>query len=198
MISSARQAIGCILLVLGAAVFDQAQTTTQKVASASISGKVTIKGKPAVGVMVLAKDSNDRGAPITTRYRARTDQTGSYRIANLPAGTYEVSPITPALVPSKFDSVVVSEGEAVEDVNVLLVPGGVITGKITDSEGEPVIGQSVRVTPVYEEIPSRLGNTLLMRFMDNSTDDRGVYRAFGLPAGKYKVSVGESGSGRKS
>jgi len=198
MISSARQAIGCILLVLGAAVFDQAQTTTQKVASASISGKVTIKGKPAVGVMVLAKDSNDRGAPIMTRYRARTDQTGSYRIANLPAGTYEISPITPALVPSKFDSVVVSEGEQVEDVNVLLVPGGVITGKITDSEGEPVIGQSVRVTPGYEEIPSRLGNTLVMRFMDNSTDDRGVYRAFGLPAGKYKVSVGESSSGRKS
>ena len=198
MISSARQAIGCILLVLGAAGCAQAQTTTQKVASASISGKVTIKGKPAVGVMVLAKDSNDYRTPIMTRYRARTDQTGGYRIANLPAGTYEISPITPALVPSKLDSVVVSEGEQVEDVNVLLVPGGVITGKITDSEGEPLIGQSVRVTPVYEQIPSRLSNTVLMRFMDNSTDDRGVYRAFGLPNGKYKVSVGESSSGRKS
>ena len=97
MISSARQAIGCILLVLGAAGCAQAQATTQKVASASISGKVTIKGKPAVGVMVLAKDYHEYRTPIMTRYRARTDRTGAYRIANLPAGTYEISAITPAL-----------------------------------------------------------------------------------------------------
>jgi Carboxypeptidase regulatory-like domain len=201
MFSSARQTITCILLVLGTALCIKAQTTTQKAASASISGKVTIKGKPAVGITVVANDSLGGGNPMMKRYRARTDQTGSYRIASLPAGTYEISSITPALVPvSQSDSVVISEGEEVENVNLLLVPGGVITGKITDAEGEPVIGEPVSIMPAAEHLPLTFGRSLLTRLYssDNSTDDRGVYRAFGLPPGKYKVSVGNSGSGRKS
>ena len=135
MVSLAHQAVTSILLVLATAVCVHAQTTTQKVASASISGKVTIKGKPAVGVLVLAKDPNDYNSSSTTGYRARTDQTGSYRITHLPAGTYVIAPIRPALVPAKqLESVIISEGEHIEDINVLLVSGGVITGKITDSD----------------------------------------------------------------
>jgi len=201
MFSSARQTITCILLVLGTAVCLKAQTTTQKASTASISGKVTIKGKPAVGVTVVANDALGGGNPMMKRYRARTDQTGSYRITNLPAGTYEISAITPALVQvNESSSLVISEGEEVEDVNLLLAPGGVITGKITDAEGEPVIGEIVSITPAAEQLPRGFGRTLLARLSapDNSTDDRGVYRAFGLSPGKYKVSVGESGSGRKS
>ena len=148
MFSSARQTITCILLVLGTAVCLKAQTTTQKASTASISGKVTIKGKPAVGVTVVANDALGGGNPMMKRYRARTDQTGSYRITNLPAGTYEISAITPALVQvNESSSLVISEGEEVEDVNLLLAPGGVITGKITDAAGEPVIGESVSIIP---------------------------------------------------
>ena len=80
------------------------------------------------------------------------------------------------------------------------MPGGVITGKVTDSEGEPVIGRLVRLDLVNNEpLSRRLGQALMRRlYFDNVTDDRGVYRVFGLPAGKYKVSVGESGFGRQS
>src|SRR5215813_5982200 len=198
MVSSTRQAITCILLVLVAAVCLQAQTSAERVVSGSISGKVTIKGKPAVRIMVLANDVREGQSSNTRRYRTTTDQTGSYRITNLAAGTYEISAITPALVPAnQSGSVVVSEGEQVEDVDLLLVPGGVITGKITDSEGEPVIGQPVNITP--QQFPSGFSTTLMSRlYIDNRTDDRGVYRVFGLPAGKYKVYVGESDSGRRS
>ena len=200
MVSSTRQTITSILLVLTGAVCLQAQTTAEKVVSGSISGKVTIKGKPAVRIMVLANDVREGMSSNTKRHRTRTDQTGSYRITNLAAGTYAISTITPALVPvNQSGSIVVSEGEQVEDVDLSLVPGGVITGKITDSEGEPVIGQSVKITPLYDQFSSEVRSTLMTRlYLDNNTDDRGVYRAFGLPAGKYKVSVGESGSGRKS
>lgn len=199
MVSSACRTITSSLLFLGAVVCIQAQTTTQKIANASISGKVTIKGKPAVGVVIIARDSRDGSSSMMRSHRARTDQTGSYRIANLSPGTYAVSTITPALVPAnQLDSVVVADGEEVQDVNISLVPGGVITGRITDLEGEPVIGQGVSISPVYEGIPSRFSSTPMPRFFDNMTDDRGVYRAFGLAPGKYKVSVGESDLGRKS
>jgi len=200
MVSSACRTIISTLLVFGAVVCIQAQTTTQKIANASISGKVTIKDKPATGVMIIANDSLDGSSSMRSGHRARTDQTGSYRITNLSAGTYAISTITPALVPAnQLDSVVVADGEEVQDVNISLVPGGVITGKITDFEGEPVIGQRVSISPVYEGIPSRSSSTLMGRlFINNTTDDRGVYRAFGLPPGKYKVSVGESDRGTKS
>src|ERR1700741_3752218 len=199
MVSSTRQVIASTLLVLSTAVGVRAQTTPQKVAAASISGKVTIKGKPAVGVTVLATDSRDYSRSNVLRYRGRTDQTGSYRLTSLPAGTYEISSITPALVSAnQLDPLVVSDGEEVEDVNLLLVPGGGITGKITDSEGEPVIGQLVRSDAVSDQIPRLVRVQMMRSVIDNVTDDRGVYRAFGLPPGKYKVSTGDSGSGRKS
>jgi carboxypeptidase family protein len=197
MVSSVRQVFACIVLLLGSAACIAAQTATQKVATASISGKVTIKNKPAVGVTILATDTRVFGNPIPRPYRARTDQTGSYRITNLAAGTYEVSAATLSLVPTNQPSIVVSEGDEIEDVNLALVPGGVITGKITDSEGEPIIGIQVNLMLDTEQLPNPLGQRLLNRLYStgNSTDDRGIYRVFGLPAGKYRVSVGQSGSG---
>ena len=117
MASSADRTITFILLVLGAVICVQAQTTTQKAANASISGQVTIKGKPAVGVVIIARDARDKFSSTMSGHRARTDQTGSYRFTNLSAGTYAISPITPALVPAHdSDSVVVADGEEVQDV----------------------------------------------------------------------------------
>ena len=197
MVSSTNRTIIVILFVLCAVVCTQAQTTTPKVGNASISGKVTIKGKPAAGVLVMAKDARDGSNPPMKGQRVRTDQTGSYRFTNLAAGSYAILPITPALAPAnQADSVIVADGEEVRDFNISLVPGGVITGKITNFEGEPVIGLGVNIAPVQPQFPSRYSHMPL--FLDNQTDDRGVYRAFGLPAGKYKVSVGESDWGRKN
>lgn len=198
MTSSARRTTICILLILGAAVYVQAQTTPQKTATAIISGKVTVKGKPAVGVMVVASDSRDRGSSNVKSYRARSDQAGNYRITNLPAGNYDISTLTPALIPlNESQSLIVAEGEQLEDVNISLAPGGVITGKITDAQGEPLIGEFVRIEPVLEDFPRGISRQVTNRLYsgDNSTDDRGVYRAFGLPPGRYKVAVGSSSSG---
>src|SRR6185503_7050296 len=66
-----------------------------------------------------------------------------------------------------------------------LVPGGVITGRVVDSEGQPLIEQHVAVVPADERAQRRPNASGV------ATDDRGVYRIFGLPAGRYKVSVGD-------
>lgn len=194
MTSSTRHTIIGILLILCAGVYVRAQTAPQKIATASISGKVTTKGKPAVGVIVVAYNPREERKPR----RARTDLTGNYRLPNLPAGTYQISTLTPALVPvNQPNTLVVSEGEQIENVDISLVTGGVITGKITDDQGEPLIGQRVTIKPTAEQFQRGLNSQALTRMyaVDNSTDDRGIYRAFGLPAGKYIVSVGKSDSG---
>ena len=88
--------------------------------------------------------------PFEQGPRATTDQDGFYRIANVPPGNYEVSPAAPAFVPADIKqprgkTVLVGEDENVENINFALVRGGVITGRVTDADGRPVIQQQVNI-----------------------------------------------------
>ena len=186
MVPSTRQAIACLLFICIAAVCAQSQVAPAK--TATISGKVSFKNKGLAGIVVAARISNASGLD-KSRYRATTDQSGNYRITNLPTGTFQVAPIAPGLVQEKalFEkSVVIEEGDNVEDVNFSLVRGGVITGKITDADGKPMVEQQISFQA--EDQPNAQVRTFASMVM---TDDRGVYRAFGLRPGKYKVFVGQ-------
>src|SRR6185436_14410459 len=75
-------------------------------------------------------------------------------------------------------------------VKITMVRGGVITGTVTDSKGQPVVGVPVQATP-----PS--GASALGSFMSGmavETDDRGIYRIFGLLPGQYVVTAGGAGA----
>ena len=187
MVSSGRHAIACILLILGVAIYSQAQTTPAKEATVSISGKVTLKGKGVPGIIVMATDYNYRGLGERGRYRARTDASGNYRILNVPEGSYQISPHAWAFaLENDFvnNPINIAGGDDVEDLNFVLLPGGVITGRVTDSDGQPLIEQPISVLPTDAQIvtPRTLAHIY--------TDDRGIYRAFGLRPGKYKVAAG--------
>lgn len=188
MVSSARQAIACVLFIFIAAVCSQSQVAPAKNATATISGKVTLKTKGLAGIVVAARYVGHSGSN-RSRFRATTDQTGKYRITNVPRGTYEITPMAPGLVQENVldqKSVVIEEGDNVEDVDFSMVRGGVITGKITDADNRPVVEEHIFLLPVdgpYAETPYDSSGII--------TDDRGVYRAFGLRPGKYKVYVGQ-------
>jgi hypothetical protein len=164
-----------------------------KIPRGSVSGRVTIKDKPAIGVTVGLRQTPGMGVPMEKFYRGTTDQEGVYRITNVPAGSYEIFPSAPAYVNpdaswSRGKNVVVGEDESVEDINFALVRGGVITGKITDVDGRPLIQQQVylfRATD-FQQQPLRQ----VYAATNQQTDDRGVYRFFGLAAGRYKVASG--------
>lgn len=186
MVPSTRQAVVCIFLVLITAACVCAQSAQEKMGS--VSGKVTVKGKAMPGIVVIARERT-RGGLERSRYRDTTDQTGNYRI-NLPAGTYQVLPVALSWVLENLameSTVMLGDGENVENFNFTLVRGGVITGKITDPEGRPLIEEMVTVLP-QDGFP---GNYILGPGM-TQTDDRGVYRAFALRPGKYRVGVGQS------
>lgn len=122
---------------------------TTKSARGSISGRVTIKGKGVFGVAVALRKF-EQGNSTERIPRAITDQDGFYRLTNVAPGTYEVSPSAPAFVPSDLGfqrgkNVLVGEDENVENINFTLVRGGVITGKVTDADGHPVIQQQVSI-----------------------------------------------------
>src|SRR6185369_3383888 len=132
---SSRLVVAAVLMIFGATVSSSSQTTSEKATTASISGKVRIKDKAVAGVVVFAEEQNSRGWRQRSNYRGTTDQEGNYRITNVRAGTYAIRPVAPSLAREDYvtnNVVVINEGETVEDINFSLVPGGVITGKISD------------------------------------------------------------------
>jgi len=178
-------------LLFAAVISASSQTKMEKLANASVSGKVTLKNKAVAGVRVFAEEQNSKFGS-RAGYRAITDQNGNYKITNLPAGTYFVRPLAPSFtLEDEYtnNTVVINESEAVEDINFALVPGGVITGKISDSDGRPLIEEPVTIFP--SDAASVEGGVYGGELR---TDDRGIYRAFGLRAGKYFVSVGRNES----
>src|SRR5688572_32322716 len=139
-----------MLLCLPASLRAQSQTrTATKTPRGSVSGRVTIKDKPAIGVTVGLRSTMGI-FPIEKTFRAITDQEGVYRITSIPAGTYDIMLAAPAFVSHdpigpRGKNVIVGDDENVEDINFSLVRGGVITGKITDADGRPLVQQHVHV-----------------------------------------------------
>ncbi len=185
----------------------QAQTTSKNVKiGASVSGRVTIKTKGAPNVVVALRKADGGANPYESPNRSVTDQEGNYKIGGIPAGAYDVVTSAPSyvLAPSAEGSqrrVVLGEDENLENINFSLVKGGVITGKISDADARPVIQTSVRIYRV-QDANARVPNPAQPRPTPivypagtQITDDRGVYRFFGLTAGKYTVAVGKDNDG---
>src|ERR1700687_4321362 len=84
----------------------------------------------------------------------------------------------------------------VGEIDIKLVRGGVITGRVTNTDGKPAVEERVSLQLVDANgTPARSGSPLPYNFQMYQTDDRGIYRIYGLPAGRYKVSVGSDSGG---
>jgi protocatechuate 3,4-dioxygenase beta subunit len=173
--------------------------TPAKEPTASIAGHVTISGKPATGITVVATMSTSFFDNKTVA-KTTTDEDGNYKLTGLTAGRFTVMPMTKAFVVATGGAykqpgqpVNVAEGEAITKIDFALVRGGVITGRITDAEGHPLIGERVSVV-LKDSKPDTSPQMSMLGGPRNQTDDRGVYRAYGLGPGSYKVSVGQAAS----
>lgn len=158
-----------------------------------VSGRVTLDGKTAAGVeVVLLTDGNERRLEVA---KTLTDAEGRFRLSVEHAGRYRVMPFAPAYVSPNAQNVArvvtVAPGDEIADTDFALVPGGVITGQITAPDGRPAIAERITLTPVVEAGRERPMLNLPPAILE--TDDRGVYRIFGLPPGRYLVSAGAAG-----
>ncbi len=175
----------------------QAQPTNEP-NTASISGRVTLNGKPAKHIHVTLVPG-PYGSPDTPgRQKMKTDDEGRYQFKRLAAGRYgliaasylntSVEFLTSATKPFKVCTL--AADEELKDFDLALVRGGVLTGRVTDTDGNPVIATEVQLAFVDGQSKRQR----FPAFQTNEdmfvTDDRGVYRLFGLPPGRYLVSVG--------
>ncbi len=174
----------------------QSQTDSEKQRTATVSGRVILNGKPLSGVMVEFLPERRPGqAGRVEPLHAVADEQGSYHITGIPEGSYRVK-----ILPNEYLIVVgspypmrqklinVAEGEKVEQFDLVLKRGGVITGRVSDASGRPIAGQEIKLTLISDNGKRQLSSYNSARV--TMTDEQGVYRIFPLPEGRYLVSAG--------
>ncbi len=161
------------------------QTTTENASlapGATISGQVTNSaGTPLAGACVSASSAG----PDSQSFEADTDSNGMYAITGLAAGTYtvEVDGCSAGnFAADTITGVQVTAGQTTTE-NATLVPPGAVTGKVTDSSGNPLVGACVTVM----DSAGRTGTI--------HTDASGAYSLTSVPPGTYTFTFSGCSAG---
>ena len=159
--------------------------------SASMSGRVVTRDSGTVvkrAMVILASEDTRDGQTV------QTDENGRYQFTALPAGQYTVRVTKPGFIGISYGQthprqpalpIQIDAGQQLQQVNIALPRGSVITGQVVDEDGEPMATAIVQVL----RYAYRQGQRQIERASSDSTDDRGQYRVFDLEPGDYFVSV---------
>ena len=196
------------LIAVGVAVAQQAppRDATKAVGgTASISGTVLVDGdpkRPARRVRVTLTDL----ARVYPGQTQTTDDRGVFTFRGLPAGRFELQGFKNAYLRTSYGAsrpdrtgtpIVVADGESITDLTMAIARGGVITGTVRDIQDRPIPNVNVRVLRLaYNGITGERTLGAPSGGSVTATDDRGEYRAYGLPPGAYVVLVPGPTGGR--
>lgn len=154
----------------------------------SIKGRVFDEsGHPFPNIVVNVRPVNGEYA---SRREVVTDEDGNFNVEGLLAKAYTVECEASGYVEDDTDGS--STHHLIGDsVTLRLLKGGVITGKVTDESGARLVKARVGVYRVRDGEGRSLRSP--QRWSDTKTDDRGVYRVYGLEQGSYILVVGGVG-----
>jgi hypothetical protein len=159
--------------------------------TAVLRGYVTAAdtGNPIRRAMVRAMSQDGRNSGMTT-----TDADGRFEIKELLGGRYTLTVSKAGYVtmsygqrrPEQQGTVLeILDGTTVEKLAFSLPRGGVITGSVLDEFGDPVAGAQVSAL----RFRYLGGSRRLMSSGAGQTDDRGMFRIYGLNPGDYYLSA---------
>lgn len=165
----------------------------------TITGRVvTEDGQPLPRTLVSVIPAGAKADKILSgRLALKTDDEGNFEATGLDPAPYSITVRAPGYLPAQPPDPANPEYHYLgETVTLTMRKGGVITGIVTAANGEPVVG--VEVSAVS------LGSTTAMtsafsfdistgQIVMRQTDDRGAYRLYGLPPGKYLIMAGATG-----
>jgi hypothetical protein len=160
-------------------------------AQGSIKGRVTDEaGQPLAGANIFARSLRNHFVNATT------DDEGEFTLDNVERGPYSLW----ASLPGYYDSSLLAGRRGAlnyyhrgDRVTIRLARGGVITGRVTNGAGEPLIAAPVIAARVRDEEGHAISELTYSDMPQRQTDDRGVYRIYGLLPGAYVVSAGGRG-----
>jgi hypothetical protein len=169
---------------------------TQEARTGIITGRVVTEdgsGLPGVTVTLTPVAADRRTTSRGSQNRTSTDEDGNFKFTGLAPYVYSVSASSakgyapsPVPVSERQDSGYHRIGAS---VTITMIKGAAITGRVTNALGEPVIGVQVNAAMARgaEGNPDRGGSS-----RSDFTDDRGVYRIYGLSPGTYVVFTRKS------
>jgi hypothetical protein len=196
-------------LLITFSVSAQVPQTTRPVATtnsgSSVHGRVVYRdnGRPlkAVTVMVFRSDSNDRLTTIT-------DQRGEFNFDGLKKAKYYVSiqgpgapapsgfgvqiPLPIAAIPRaedypeiipRHDAVFTADGTNAVDVEIRIVRGGSIAGRVSKQDGTPVADATINVLSRDKNV-----GPYMARFSAR-TDKKGLFKVENVPPAEYLVAA---------
>ena len=175
------------LAVLLSALLASAQEAAPEAKASFIAGTVVKEpgSQPLkkVLVQVVAEDQKQGG-----NYSATTDADGHFRIENVSSGRYRLFLEKTGLVEvnerglkADVNVFTVPAGQSVEDLLFRMLPTAIISGRVTDDDGDPMPGVRIVAQKKKPGKPTR------ETAATESTNDLGEYRLSGLFPGQYWV-----------
>ncbi|HET9132357.1 MAG TPA: carboxypeptidase regulatory-like domain-containing protein, partial [Terriglobia bacterium] len=173
-------------------------------------GRTTISGiavdsetdRPVAGVQISVLAT---ALPGDAGLQATTDNDGRFTISPATPGSYNLSTSKEGYAPARVDGrmlpgnsgipLTVKAGEPVGELQIHIAKSAVITGRVLDSNGQPVTRARVAAMRKNYDENGVAGLTLAR---NAGTDDRGEYREFGLEPGQYYVFVDSVSMGEVS
>jgi len=181
-----------------------APDSSAKAPACSVQGTVAAAsaGEPLRGARVILSGAEGR---LGHTYSGTTDGDGRFSISGIAPGRYHFQASKNGYVSQAYhpdDSaggetvLELLDGQQIEKVLFRLSRAAVILGRITDENGEPMVG--IQVTALTSK--GRPEGLLWPAFKSQwavvkaaTTNDLGEFRLFGLPPGNYYVAAAESG-----
>ena len=183
-----------LVIVVFASAFLAAQEKQKPDANATIKGRVTWKGRGLADCSVITWSGPysevSQGAIPT-----KTDAEGNFQFSVTPGNYYvwinapNYYVVADGKPSQKPVQVAVDSGEERDSVDFNLERGGVVTGKVTNADNSVAIDVRVSLIPIKE--PEQTFGTTSSLWTTAFTDDRGIYRVYGVSPGQYRVATGD-------
>ena len=165
--------------------------------SGIIRGRITgVDGRP-----LRRADVTLTATRLQQPRRESTDSDGRYMAGGLPADAYTVRASKAGFASAEFGQrrpsypgkrVTVGESAVVEHIDLVLPRASVVAGRVSDENGDPVMGAGVGLLEVQVlNGRPRLVETRISR----RTDDLGRFRLFGVQPGRYVLVASAAPAG---
>ncbi len=162
--------------------------TDQPIANAQVT-LTQIAEVPTPGAAAAANGAAAAIVPVIT------GADGKFSFKDLKSAAYRAAATTDSFVrmtngqrvPNDLGRLLfVDAGQSVTGVTIRITPAGAITGRILDENGQPATGAQVQLIRAGYNVRGKIYQGA--GFAD--VDDRGVYRIFAVPPGRYYLMAG--------
>ena len=166
------------------------------------NAEISLSRAPEGAQRTVAADEEETTA-TPDQITAVTDPSGRFRFPSLLPGQYTLvvrkngfhgfrGPNSRTW--QEFLNVTLAPGQSIADLALAMQPGSVVTGKVSDEDGEPMAYVQVSALKwVYANHQRQLRPIGMA-----TTDDQGNYRMFGLEPGRYLIRASVSAEGASS